>query len=122
MRDGQTSCKDCSLVQLGQALTELRRFAVSSGRREGWRKPSSRAQIRLIFSLWWKLGRDGKLRSPQREWHRSLRAFIKKKTSVEDPNWLLPELVSKVIGILKNMNARPAKLPSNAENADPEAA
>ena len=119
---GERSCKDCNVPQLGQALDALRRFAVSSGQRDGWRKPSKRKQVRLIFALWWELGRGGKLRTPMTEWNGCLRKFVMRETGVEDPEWLPPELASKVITILKNWNRRPARIGPSAENADPEAA
>ena len=119
---GQKSCRDCDLLQLGQAFDALRRFAVSSGQRDGWRKPSKRKQVRLIFALWWDLGRSGKLRTPMTEWNCCLRKFVKGRTGVEDPEWLPPALASKVITILKSWNRRPARIGPSPENADPEAA
>lgn len=65
---------------------------------------SDKAHVRKVWSLWADLERAGRLREPGRA---ALRSFVKRMTSVEDPEWLTPEQANVVIESLKQWLRRP---------------
>lgn len=69
------------------------------------RRKSDKPGVRLIFGLWKELGQRGIVANGSRP---ALLAFVKRQTGVDDPEWLKPAEVSKVIEGLKAMKARGA--------------
>lgn len=95
------------------AMTERqRRTVLAEFKRLGWkagskgtrpRPASQKPYIRLIFGLWGELKRKGIWKAQERA---SLRAFVKKMTGVDDPEFLRPDQATKVIEALKKMKER----------------
>lgn len=93
-----------------------RRKVISEFKRLGWkpragkttdspRAKSQKPYVRLIFALWGELKREGLWTVQSRA---SLRAFVKKMTGVDDPEFLGPREASCVIEAMKKMKARGA--------------
>jgi len=71
----------------------------------GARRRSDKPGVRLIFGLWRELAETGVVANGSRQ---ALLAFVKRQTGVDDPEWLKPNEVSKVVEGLKAMKARGA--------------
>lgn len=89
--------------------TAKKRAVVEELKRLGWqggtaksRKVSKKPFVRLVFALWGELKREGIWRNPEIA---SLRAFIKKMTGVDDPEFLTWSQASVVIEAMKAMKA-----------------
>ncbi len=96
---GVSSAAQASDAQLRAVLDE---FA-----RRGWKRrrirPSRKPHVRKVWAMWAELKRRGIWRDRRRS---SLRAFVKRQTGVEDPEWLTPEEANAVIEALKVMGER----------------
>lgn len=92
---GRRSARDMSAAELGKCIDELK----TRGFRPKRKAPrSSDPHVRKIWALWRQLGDDGHLRSPDRP---ALRAFVKRMTGVENPDWLTQAQANTVIEALK---------------------
>lgn len=94
-----------------RGLTDKSKHAlIAEFKRMGWtggssRKKSDKPYVRLVFALWGQLKRDGVWENPNIG---SLRAFVKKMTGCEDPEWLSFDQATVVIEALKKMGDRAA--------------
>lgn len=96
-----------SAAKLGAAghaavLAEFQRLGWKASPKEFNGKRSGKPGVRLIFGLWTELGNLG-LVTPTRP---ALFAFVKRQTGVDNPDWLTPVDVNKVIEGLKAMRRR----------------
>ncbi|MCV6583984.1 MAG: regulatory protein GemA [Marinibacterium sp.] len=95
-------------VRSASGLTVRQKEAVvSEFKRMGWkgqkREISKKGYVRKIFAIWGQLKRDGVWSNPDPA---SLRAFVKKMTGCDDPEWLSFSEASDVIEALKKMGQR----------------
>jgi phage gp16-like protein len=82
--------------------------ALAAFRRMGWRprrwRPASRKPwVRKVYALWGEAKRAGVFRDRRRS---ALRAFCKRQTGVEDPEWLTPQQAARVTEAFKAMISR----------------
>lgn len=97
---GVSSAANLTTAGMTRVLAEYRRL--------GWSavparvRQSGKPGVRLIFGLWTELGRLGVVTAGRP----ALFAFVKRQTGVENPEWLAPGDVNKVIEGLKAMRAR----------------
>lgn len=97
---GNASARELSDLDLGRVVDHFKRL--------GW-KPKARTHhsdkptVRKIWAMWLDLGKAGALRNPSRP---ALRAYCKRLTGVEEPEWLDPAQAHKVIENLKSWQAR----------------
>lgn len=94
---GKSSTKDMSVRDFDTCLKALKRGKKSTF------KPSSKPQVRKIYAMWAALGKAGRLDNPSKP---ALRAWIKRMTGVDDPEWLDPGQAHQVIESLKQWEAR----------------
>lgn len=108
---GHRSARDLSERQLGQAIDAMK----ARGFRPKRKAPrSDDPHVRKIWALWRQLGDDGYLRTPDRP---ALRAFVKRMTGVENPDWLTQAQANRVIEALKAWLERdPPKKPTESES------
>jgi len=96
---GVPSAAEATDAQLWAVLDE---FA-----RRGWKRrrfrPSRKPHVRKIWAMWGELKRRGVWRDRRR---RSLRAFVKRQTGRDDPEWLTPKEAEAVIEALKAIGER----------------
>lgn len=96
---GRESCGAMSVAELELLLAHYRA--------RGWRPkgkapaplPTGNPRSRKIRALWGELGRAGAVRAEGRE--AALRAFCRRMTQVDAPEWLTPEQAGVVIEALK---------------------
>ena len=92
---GKNSAGDCDLAELDAVLTEFRRFGFEAKKTyDGPR--SEHRYIRMIYSLWSALKPYVSEHSGQ-----ALRAFVKRQTGLEAPEFCGPEDANTVIEGLK---------------------
>ena len=72
-----------------------------------WRPPSNNPHIRKVWALGKELDNRGYWVLP---WKEALRKFVKKKTGIDDPDWLDTKQASQVIEALKAIVARCKKV------------
>jgi phage gp16-like protein len=97
---GKDSSGACTDAELEKVLAEFRRL--------GWKpkqsKPASdKPHVRKIFALWNEACRAGAIQDTGRD---ALRAFVRRQTGKDDPNWLSPTDANKMTEALKAMIAR----------------
>ena len=93
---GKRSMREMSIAELDKVLDGFKRDGFRVVKRPAM---SSRPEVRKVFALWKELGDQDKLRSGgSRE---SLRAFVKKMTGVDDPNFMSGAQAGVVIEALK---------------------
>lgn len=97
-----------------RAMTERQKIAVvDEMKRLGFRvkkggkvlPASTKPYIRLIHALWKSCHRKGIIQDGSRS---ALRAFVKNRTGVDDPDFLAYDQASPLIDTLKKMEARPS--------------
>ncbi|MBF0095445.1 MAG: regulatory protein GemA [Alphaproteobacteria bacterium] len=103
---GQNSTKGMSDRQLAAVVADFKRLGwtpkpsshppATDGRR--WRGPSRKGYVRLLYALWGELARTAKLDKPGPE---GLRAFVKSKAEVDDPEFLTSAAATPLIEALK---------------------
>jgi len=75
--------------------------------RRGWKRrrfrPSNKPHVRKVWAMWGELKRRGVWRDRRRS---SLRAFVKRQTGIDNPEWLTPRDAEAVIEALKAMGER----------------
>ncbi len=91
---GLRSAADMTAAQIRAVLDEFRRLGWSAGRR----RISRRADVRKIFGLWKGLGEAGALRTSGSA---ACRAWVRRQSGVDDPDWLTPEQARACIEALK---------------------
>lgn len=97
---GAESARDLDDASLGRVVDHLKRL--------GWKPKSagrhgSTPAVRKIWAMWTDLGDRGALRNATRP---ALRAYVKRLTGVEEPEWLNPGQARRVIENLKSWQAR----------------
>lgn len=107
---GKSSSAVMSDAERGRVLEEFKRLGWK-GRGERRRPPSRDPQVRKVFALWGALARAGTVRNGSRA---ALRAFVKRMTGVEDPEWLEPDQAGTVIEALKAIERRGPPAPGAA--------
>lgn len=102
---GQSSAAGLNDTQRRAVIAELRRLGWKDAKASPARhRPASgKKHIRLIFALWGELKRAGIWRNPERA---SLRAFVKRMSGVDDPEFLDPPQAMRVIEALKAMKEK----------------
>ncbi len=99
---GKRSARELTAAQLGQVVDALKERGFTPKRTA---PRSKKAHVRKVWALWGQLGDDGLLRKTGGA---SLRAFVKRMTGVEDPEWLSPEQANVVIEAIKSWRRRGA--------------
>lgn len=79
-------------------IEHLKSLGAGKFRKQG-RKSSKDGQVRKVFALWKSLGDYGVLKDPSSA---GLRAFVRRMTDVEDPEWLDARQLNTVIEALKD--------------------
>ena len=95
---GVSSAAEATDAQLDLVLAEFRRL--------GWkprRRKSAKPYVRKIWAMWGELVRRGIWRNRRRS---SLRAFVKRQTGIDNPEWLTPSDADAVIEALKTIGCR----------------
>ena len=100
---GKSSSKDLSDAELGRVVEHFKRI--------GWRPKSGgdfnkNPSVRKVWAIWAELGKLGALHTPTPA---GLRAFCKNLVGVENPSWMSPEQLNKVIESLKVWQKRARK-------------
>lgn len=106
---GQRSARFLSEPQLGEVVDAMRERGFAPARKAA---RSDKPHVRKVWALWAQLEETGRLRSPGRA---ACRAFVKRMTGVEEPDWLTPEQANVVIEALKAWLRRPAGQPAEGE-------
>ncbi|SDH75097.1 regulatory protein GemA [Roseospirillum parvum] len=103
---GQRSAKGLTSAQVGAVLDEYRRLGwrPRGGGGRGARRPSDRPDVRLIFGLWRGLAEAGAVSSS--DLSRACRAWVRRQTGVDDPDWLTVEQAQGCIEALKLWRGR----------------
>ncbi|ELU11708.1 hypothetical protein CAPTEDRAFT_140450, partial [Capitella teleta] len=97
---GKLSAKAMSEAERERVIDEFKRL--------GWepfkgRKKSNKPYVRKVYGLWTSLCEQGKADNPTRQ---GLKAFVKRQTDIDDPEWLTSDQANKVIEALKAWGAR----------------
>jgi len=95
---GVSSAAGATDAQLDLVLAEFRRL--------GWkprRRRSAKPHVRKIWAMWGELVRRGIWRDRRRS---SLRAFVKRQTGIDNPEWLTHPDADAVIEALKAIGTR----------------
>ncbi len=100
---GKQSSGKMTEAERNAVLAEFRRLGWSPQRKSNWRKPSGNPHIRKVWALGKELDNRGYWKLP---WKRGLKAFVKKETGIDDPDWLDTKQASKVIEALKAIVGR----------------
>ena len=100
---GARSCAGVSARDLERVVDELKRLGWRPAPRKTAFRPSDKPYVRKVWALWGALGRAGKLEHPTRQ---GLRAFVKRQTGKDDPEWLTPSDANKVIEGVKKIEER----------------
>lgn len=93
---GLESAGDCSDAQLGRVIEEFRRLGFSAPRR-----PSDKPHVRKVYALWREL--KPYLADVSDD---ALRAFVRRQTGLQAPEWLDAGAANKVVEGLKAWLAR----------------
>ncbi len=98
---GKRSSSGMTETARGLVIAEFKRMGWSGG--FGTIKKSQKGYVRKVYALWGDLKRSGIWRE---DGVKSLRAFVKKMTDCDDPEWMTYAQASRVIEALKKMKAR----------------
>jgi hypothetical protein len=95
----RSSASACTDAELSRVVDHFRSL--------GWtpkRRPVSKnGHVRKVWAVWQELVDQGAVRTPTRE---ALRAFVRRMTGVEDPEWLTSRQANVVVEGLKAWAAR----------------
>ena len=81
----------------GRSSNDL--FSKAGAKRDArWRKPSDNPHIRKVWALGKELDNRGYW---SLSWKQGLKAFVKKETGIDDPDWLDTKQTTKIIEALK---------------------
>lgn len=97
---GKASASELGDGELGRVVDHFRSL--------GWtpksgKAPTRNGHVRKLWAVWAELCSSGRVRSPTRA---ALKAFVKRMTGVDDPEWLDAGQVNKVIESLKKWGDR----------------
>lgn len=95
---GQTSSTACTVLQLDAVLREMTRLGFKPAPA---RKISPRAQVRMIHAVWNDIAPLIENGTPE-----GLRAFVRRQTSIDAPEFLDAAQANKVLEGLKSWRAR----------------
>ena len=97
---GKSSSGKMSDQERANVLVELKRLGWKPqiGSRTRFRKASSNPHIRKVWALGRELDKRGYWSLP---WKQGLKAFVKKETGIDDPDWLDTKQATKIIEALK---------------------
>jgi len=99
---GKRSARDMTLAELDKVLVGFKRHGFRPAPPKAKKPMSSRPEVRKVFALWRELGPS--LRSGgSRE---GIRAFVKRMTGVDDPNFMTGVQAGVVIEALKDWGKR----------------
>jgi len=96
---GKSSMADCGDAAMRRILAEINR---GTGRPSF--KKSGKPHVRKVWALWGDLVRKGVVSAPDKR--AALRAFCRRQTGVEHPDWLDVRQANAVIEALKAMHNR----------------
>lgn len=97
---GKRSSGELTAGELGRVVDALKDLGFTPKRTA---PRSKKGHVRKVWVMWGQLEDRGLLRNPGRA---SLRAFVKRMTGIEDPEWLTPEQANVVIESLKAWRRR----------------
>ncbi|GEO82289.1 gp16 family protein [Pararhodospirillum oryzae] len=101
---GLDSSKDMTPPQMRAVLAEYDRLRGPGAQGKAWRRPTSaRADVRLIFGLWRGLHEAGLIKDGS---GRACRAWVRRQTGVDDPDWLTVAQARACVEALKAWRAR----------------
>jgi len=101
---GKRSAKEMTVAELDKVLAGFKRDGFRPTPSRTGKATSFRPEVRKVFAMWKNLDDQGKLRAGgSRE---SLRAFVKRMTGVDDPNFLSGPQAGVVIEGLKAWGKR----------------
>ena len=98
---GKRSLREMSESELGRVVEELRRNGAAPRK-----NATSKAHVRKVYAIWSDMCRAGIPDNPTRD---GLRGFVRRMTSVDDPNWMSLEEAQKVTEALKAWRGREMK-------------
>lgn len=98
---GKESSAELSDTQRRAVIAELKRRGFKT--KGTGRRKSDKPYVRKVFALWGELKREGVWRE---DGVKSLRAFVKKMASVDDPEFMDYAEATKVIEAMKKMKER----------------
>lgn len=98
---GQRSAKGLNETNLKLVVSEFKRLGWKP--RAGTFQKSNKAYVRIIHSLWRSCYNKGVIQNGSRQ---ALRAFVKNRNGIADPDFLTYEQASPLIEALKEMEAR----------------
>lgn len=98
---GQRSAKGLSDCKLKLIISEFKRLGWKP--KTGTFQKSNKPYVRMIHSLWRSCYNKGVIKNGSRQ---ALRAFVKKRTDIADPDFLTYEQASPLIEALKEMESR----------------
>lgn len=97
---GKTSSTDCTEQQLEAVLAEFKRLGWAPKSRNVF---SSHPHVRKVYALWKEAAQVGAVSNGSKE---ALRAFVKRQTGKETPEFLTPADANRVTEALKAMIRR----------------
>ncbi|SDQ17888.1 regulatory protein GemA [Pseudovibrio sp. Tun.PSC04-5.I4] len=101
---GKRSAKGLSEGQYLRVVTEFKRLGWQSGNQGGsFRPASNKGYVRKLYALAKSLDDLGYWESPYQE---ALRAFVKNRCGVDNPEWLTYAQASPLIEALKEIEGR----------------
>ena len=116
---GKDSAALMTVVELQQVIDHMRsrgwKNANAPARKRTDRtvfRKSDKGHVRKVWALWGALARAGALRDGSKP---ACRAFVKRMTECEDPEWLTPKQANTVIEGLKAIERRHAENPMSTE-------
>ncbi len=101
---GKRSAKSLSEGQRLRVVTEFKRLGWKPEKQGGAFRPASdKGYVRKLFALAKSLNDLGYWNAPYKD---ALRAFVKNRSDVDDPQWLTYDQASPLIEALKKIEAR----------------
>ncbi|SDR15872.1 regulatory protein GemA [Pseudovibrio sp. Tun.PSC04-5.I4] len=101
---GKRSAKGLSEGQCLRVVTEFKRLGWKPVKRGGSFRPASdKGHVRMLFALAKSLDGLGYWQTPYKD---ALRSFVKKRSDVDDPEWLTYSQASPLIEALKVIEGR----------------
>lgn len=109
LANGKASASELTDHELGRVVDHMRRLGWTSKSRT---KASRDPHVRKLWAVWNELCASGVIRNPTRE---ALRAWVKRMTGVDDPEWLDPAQVNRMIEAMKKWAERVASSTGSAD-------
>jgi len=109
---GKASAAELGDQDLGRVVD---RFRGLGWKPKGSAKPSRDGHVRKLWAVWNELCATGVVRNPNRA---ALKTFVKRMTNIDEPDWLDPAQVNRVIEALKKWAERVEKAAIEGTVAD----